>query len=69
MMKSIECMPSPEENYDFIKIVLKLNELKQQMLELGIMNLIPVGSAVTKTLRKDNLQIDIILNYNMATLK
>jgi hypothetical protein len=39
------------------------------MMQLGIINMIPVGSAVTKTLRKDSLKIDIILNYNKATLQ
>lgn len=32
------------------------------------MNLIPVGSAVSKTIRKDCYMIDVILNFNKATL-
>lgn len=31
--------------------------------------MIPVGSVVTQTLRKDSLKMDIILNYNKATLQ
>ena len=31
---------------------------------MGLANLIPVGSAVTKTIRKEAFMIDIILNYN-----
>jgi hypothetical protein len=32
------------------------------------MNMIPVGSAVTKTIRKDAYMIDVILNFNKASL-
>lgn len=32
------------------------------------MNLIPVGSAGTKTIRKDRYLIDVILNFNKASL-
>jgi L,D-peptidoglycan transpeptidase YkuD (ErfK/YbiS/YcfS/YnhG family) len=28
----------------------------------------PAGSAVTNTLRKDNLKLDVILNYNNASI-
>jgi hypothetical protein len=36
--------------------------------QVGIINMIPVGSVVTQTLRKDSLNMDIILNYNKSTL-
>ena len=48
--------------------MLKLQELKDKLHELGIMNLIPVGSAVTKTVRLDCNMIDVILNFNKAML-
>ena len=32
----------------------------------GIKNLIPVGSAVTKSIRKESFMIDIVLNYSIT---
>jgi hypothetical protein len=48
--------------------MLKLQELKESLVEFGIMNMIPVGSAVTKSIRKDSYMIDVILNFNKASL-
>ncbi len=45
-----------------------MQELKEQFEQVGILNLIPVGSTVNKIVRKDNFMIDIILNYNKSTL-
>ena len=38
------------------------------MTELGVPNLIPVGSTVTKTIRKEAFVIDIILNFNKTVV-
>lgn len=48
--------------------MLKLQELKEQFDQIGILNLIPVGSTVNKIIRKDNYMVDIILNYNKKNL-
>jgi hypothetical protein len=45
-----------------------MQELKEPFEQIGILNLIPVGSTVNKIVRKDNFMIDIILNYSKATL-
>ena len=29
----------------------------------------PVGSSVTKSIRKDNLKVDIIMNFSIASLQ
>ena len=38
------------------------------MNEIGIINLIPVGSAVTKSIRRECFMVDVILNFNKAFL-
>ena len=68
LLRSIECTPTAEEIHDITKVSLKLTELQEQMEELGIVCQCPAGSAVTKTLRKDNLKLDVILNYNNASI-
>lgn len=55
-----------EDCYDFVKFMLTLQELKESLRQIGIANLIPVGSAVTKTIRKEAFMVDIILNYNKS---
>jgi hypothetical protein len=42
--------------------------MKEKFNGLGIMSLIPVGSAVTKTLRLGSNMIDVLMNFNKATL-
>jgi hypothetical protein len=42
--------------------------MREKLTEYGIMNLIPVGSAVTKTVRLGCNMIDVILNFNKPTL-
>ena len=49
--------------------MLKMQEFKEILEELGVINVIPVGSSVNKVVRKSNFLIDIILNFNKATLK
>lgn len=36
--------------------------------QIGVLNLIPVGSTVNKIVRRDSYMIDIILNYNKTTM-
>ncbi len=48
--------------------MLCLQGLKEQLTQIGIVNLIPVGSAVTKTIRKESYMIDVILNFNKKTV-
>jgi hypothetical protein len=48
--------------------MLKIQELKLTFEQIGILNLIPVGSTVNKIVRKDSYMIDIILNYNKTSL-
>jgi hypothetical protein len=48
--------------------MLKLQELKETLEHIGILNLIPVGSTINKIIRKDSFMIDIILNYNKPSL-
>lgn len=55
-----------EDQYDFVKFMLKMQELKEPFEAIGVLNLIPVGSTVNKIVRKDSFMIDIILNYNKA---
>jgi hypothetical protein len=43
--------------------------MKQELSKIGVPNLIPVGSAVTKTTRKEAFVIDIILNYNKTVVQ
>jgi len=50
-------------------VQVKLREMQEQLNGLGIVNLFPVGSSVTKTVRKDNLKVDIILNFSVASLQ
>jgi len=49
--------------------MLCLQGLKEQLTQIGIVNLIPVGSAVTKTIRKESYMIDVILNFNKKTVQ
>ena len=42
--------------------------MKDALKQIGISNLIPVGSAVTKTVRSGSMLLDIILNYNKQML-
>ncbi|CDW81365.1 UNKNOWN [Stylonychia lemnae] len=67
MLRSHEIQLSVEDQYDFVKFMFKLSEIKEPLEQLGIMNMIPVGSAVTKTVRKEFYTIDVILNYNKAS--
>ena len=67
-MRTLELAPTPEEHHDVQKILLRLREMQEQLNELGIINLFPVGSVITKSLRKDNLKIDVILNFSNASL-
>ena len=48
--------------------MLKIQELKLTFEQIGILNLIPVGSTVNKIVRRDSYMIDIILNYNKTSL-
>jgi hypothetical protein len=57
-----------EDCYDFVKFMLTLQGLKQSLAAIGVPNLIPVGSAVTKTTRKEAFVIDMILNYNKTVV-
>jgi hypothetical protein len=59
---------SMEDAYDFVKFMLKLQQFRSKIIEMGIINLIPVGSAVTKSVRRASFMIDIILNFNKASL-
>ena len=45
-----------------------LQQQKDRLNEIGIINLIPVGSAVTKSIRRECFMVDVILNFNKATL-
>ena len=45
-----------------------LQQQKDNLNEIGIINLIPVGSAVTKSIRRECFMVDVILNFNKATL-
>lgn len=42
--------------------------MKDKLNEIGIINMIPVGSAVTKSMRRDQFMVDVILNFNQASL-
>ena len=68
LLRSHEIQLALEDQYDFVKFMLRMQELKEQFEGIGILNLIPVGSTVNKIVRKDNFMIDIILNYNRTTL-
>jgi len=48
--------------------MLTLQSLKEQLIQIGIINLIPVGSAVTKSVRRDQFMVDVILNFNKASI-
>jgi hypothetical protein len=48
--------------------MFKLQQLRTKLTDMGIINLIPVGSAVTKSVRRTSFMIDIILNFNKASL-
>jgi hypothetical protein len=67
-LRSHEIQLSMEDQYDFVKFMLKMQELKLQFEQIGILNLVPVGSTVNKIVRKDNYMIDVILNYNKTSM-
>lgn len=60
--------PSAEEMHDINKVLARLRELHEQLDELGIVNMFPVGSVITRSLRKDSLEVDVILNFSNASL-
>ena len=68
LYRSHELQLNFEDQYDFVKFLKRLQKLQPKLCEIGILNLIPIGSAVNKTIRKDSFCIDIILNYNRAKL-
>jgi hypothetical protein len=68
LLRSHEIQLQMEDQYDFVKFMLKMQELKEPFEQIGILNLIPVGSTVNKIVRKDSYMIDIILNYNKMTM-
>ena len=63
-MRVLENELRVEESYEFVRFMLVLQSLKDRLNDIGIINLIPVGSAVTKTLRRDCFMVDVILNFN-----
>ena len=67
-MRALESELRTEESYEFVKFMLCLQGLKDKLNEIGIINLIPVGSAVTKSIRRDCFMVDVILNFNQASL-
>ncbi len=69
LLRSLECELRLEDSYDFVKFMLTLQGLKEGLLEIGIINLIPVGSAVTKSVRREQFMVDVILNFNKATVQ
>lgn len=64
MLRGLEMDLRMEDSYDFVKFMLTMQDLKESLKQVGITNLIPVGSAVTKSIRKEAFMVDIILNYN-----
>ena len=68
LIRALENDLRTEESYDFVKFMLVLQGLKDKLNEIGIINLIPVGSSVTKSIRRDCFMIDVILNFNQASL-
>lgn len=68
LMRALESELRTEESYEFVKFMLALQGLKDRLNEIGIINLIPVGSAVTKSIRRDCFMVDVILNFNQASL-
>ena len=67
-MRALENELRIEESYDFVNFMLELQKLRDKLNKIGIINLIPVGSAVTKSIRRDCFMIDVILNFNQASL-
>ena len=68
LIRALENELRMEESYEFVRFMLVLQSLKERLNEIGIINLIPVGSAVTKTLRRDSFMVDVILNFNQASI-
>jgi hypothetical protein len=68
LLRSHEIQLQLEDQYDFVKFMLKMQELKEGFEGIGILNLIPVGSTVNKIVRRENFMVDVILNYNKTTL-
>ena len=66
MLRGLELDLRMEDSYDFVKFMLTCQELKEKLKLAGIKNLIPVGSAVTKSIRKESFMIDIVLNYSIT---
>ena len=69
LLRSHEIQLQLEDQYDFVKFMLKMQELKERFEEIGVLNLIPVGSTVNKIVRKEKFMIDVILNYNKNTIE
>ena len=67
-MRALENELRTEESYEFVKFMMLLQSLKEKLNDIGIINLIPVGSAVTKTIRRDCFMVDVILNFNQASI-
>ena len=53
MLRGLEMNLKMEDSYDFVKFMLTMTELKEKLKQVGIANLIPVGSSVTKTIRRE----------------
>eukprot|EP00347_Sterkiella_histriomuscorum_P018458 403345443 len=68
LLRSTELQLLMEDQYDFVKFILKIQELKPKLEEIGILNIIPVGSATNKTIRRDYFMMDIIMNYNKTII-
>ncbi|TNV82965.1 hypothetical protein FGO68_gene2765 [Halteria grandinella] len=68
LQRCIEIQLSIEDQYDFVKFMLKMQEFKKELEGLGVINLIPVGSSVNKVVRKSNFLVDIILNFNQKNI-
>ena len=66
MLRGLEMDLRMEDSYDFVKFMLTCQELKEKLKLAGIKNLIPVGSAVTKSIRKESFMVDIVLNYSIT---
>ena len=46
----MELQPTSEEIHDVNKVLTRLKEIHEQLSELGIINMFPVGSVITRSL-------------------
>jgi len=65
--KVLEMKLGMDDCYDVMRVMLKMQELKEKLFERGVISFVPVGSSAIETLRKNHFLVDFMLNYSNGT--